>query len=465
MRRWRVPILVLVAGGIGIGALLVYNRIAKNEIDSQLWIPKQITITPEIARLQEYVRIDTSKNNEIEGAKYLAAILAKAGVPSEIIEPAPGRASLYARLKGKQDGDALLLLSHIDVVAATRAGWSAPPFAAEAKLNAIVGRGTLDMKGIAVCQLEAFLDVARGGRAPERDLVFLAVADEETGSALGMQWIAEHRPDVLRGVRYALNEGGITETQQERISYFGIEIGTKLGARMQLRAPSREVMQRARIALEPQIMPVDPHRVLPEVKEFLHEIAPLRVEIGPHLDDVDRTIAAGKFWLMPQGYRELTQNAIWLGGVQQDGAAAVMPASLYNLPDEDPRQRIEWLRRAVAPFGVTVEVLSTSGPAAISSRRTPVWALLAREIVRQYGSSFRIGSEILAASTNDSRYLRARGIDAYGIWPFPVDFGQTEGIHGVDERVRADWFMDGVALMKRVVRAYAFEPLPPPPAG
>ena len=60
-----------------------------------------------------------------------------------------------------------------------------------------------------------------------------------------------------------------------------------------------------------------------------------------------------------------------------------------------------------------------------------------------------------------ARYLRARGIAAYGVWPFPVDFYQTEGIHAVDERVRADWFMQGVSLTRRVVRSYAFEPLPP----
>jgi len=94
-----------------------------------------------------------------------------------------------------------------------------------------------------------------------------------------------------------------------------------------------------------------------------------------------------------------------------------------------------------------------------------MWSLLAREISKQYGNDFRIGSEILAAEYNDSRYLRVHGIDAYGVWPFPVDFYQTEGIHGIDERVRADWFLQGVALMRRIVRSYAFDPLPPRPSG
>lgn len=457
MRRWGLPLaLVIVAAG----GLMIYNWRVKNQIDSQLWIPKPARITPEIVRLQQYVRIDTSKNNEIDGAKFLAGILAQSGVRSEIIESAPGRASLYARLKGKRDGDALLLLNHIDVVSAQPAGWTRPPFAAAERFNLIYGRGTLDMKGIAVCQLEAFLDVARSGRTPERDIVFLATADEEQDGLLGTAWLVEHRPDVFQGVRYALNEGGITETQQERISYFGIEIGTKMLCRLRLHAATRDALQRARIALEPNITPPDPDRILPEVKEFLHQIAPLRVEQHELLDDVEGAVAAGKFWLLAPGYRELMQNVMWLGGVEPAAGGFEMTVNMFNLPDELPERRIEWLRRTVAPFGVTVEVRRTSGPAPFSSRRTPVWALLEREIKREYGGDFRIGSEILAASYNDSRYLRARGIDAYGVWPFPVDFYQTEGIHGVDERIRADWFMQGVSLMRRVVRSYAFEALP-----
>jgi acetylornithine deacetylase/succinyl-diaminopimelate desuccinylase-like protein len=186
----------------------------------------------------------------------------------------------------------------------------------------------------------------------------------------------------------------------------------------------------------------------------------MRVEQSARLEDIDRTAAEGKFWLVGLGYKELTQNVMWVGGVQRDGDRFVMPLNLYNLPDEDPAKRIDVLRNRVATFGVTVEVVQVNGPAPITSRNTPMWPLLTREIVREYGSGFPIGGEILAVSYNDSRFLRARGIDAYGIWPFPVDFYQTEGIHGIDERVRADWFMQGVSLMRRVVRSYASEPLP-----
>lgn len=462
MPRWAVPLALLIAGISFIAGLRFYNERTRQELNSQLWIPKPATITPEVALLQEYVRVDTSNppGKELPGARFLAALLEKNGIHAEIIESAPGRASVYARLAGRQQGQGLILLNHIDVVPATRDGWTRPPFDAEVFLNQLYGRGTLDMKGIAVCELLAFIDLARAHRNLERDVVFLGVADEEKGGEMGMAWLLEHRPDILKGMRYAINEGGITETTQERISYFGIEIGTKMTVKVRLHAPDRQSMQALRIGLEPFIASDDPERVLPEVREFLHDLAPLRIEQGHYLDDVNQTIAAGKFWLLASGYRELTQNVLWPAAIEPDAEGGVtMGVNLFNLPDENPDTRIEWLRVFAARYGVTIaQVMEKSGPAPLSSRHTPMFALIAAEARRQYPGA-RTGTEVLATSYNDSRYLRARGVNAYGLMPFPTDWYQTQGIHSIDERVRVDWFNDGVALMRRITVRFAFQPL------
>jgi acetylornithine deacetylase/succinyl-diaminopimelate desuccinylase-like protein len=464
MRRWILPLALLIAGAALIAGLRIYNARVERDLSSQLWIPKPVTITPELALLQQYVRIDTSNppGNELPGARFLAGLLEKNGVHAEIIESAPRRASVYARIAGRQRGGGLLLLSHIDVVPATKSGWTRPPFAAEVVANQMYGRGTLDMKGIAICELMAFMDVARTRRTPERDIVFLAVADEEAGGKLGTVWLLEHRPDVFSGIRYAINEGGITETTRESISYFGIETGTKMPVRLRLRGRDRPSMQALRIALEPFTIRIDADRVLPEVREFLHDIAPLRIEQGQYLQDITRTIAAGKLWILPVGYRELTQNVLWPESVETDAHGTTMIVNLFNLPDENPDARIEWLRGVAARYGVTIdEVLEKTGPAPVSSKHTPMFALLASEASRQYAGA-RTGTEVLAAWSNDSRFLRARGIEAYGLMPFPTDWYQTQGIHSVDERLRADWFGSGVALLRRVTSRFAFAPLPPP---
>lgn len=457
--RWRALLAVVLICGAGLGALVWFNHRAAREIESQMFIPRKEHLTPEIELLRQYVRIDTSNppGNEVAGARFLAGLLEKGGVHAEVIESAPRRGNVYARIRGRRHGEGLLLLNHIDVMPAPAQGWTHPPFAASIGLNMLYGRGSLDMKGIAIPELEAFLDVAREGRPPERDIVFLGVADEEAGSAWGMRWLLEHRPDIFEGIQYALNEGGITETQQEELTYFGIEIGTKMLVKARLRAPSHERMQQLRIALEPFISGPDPDRILPEVREFLHAIAPHRIEQGPFLADVVATVAAGKFWLLNRSYKELMQNNLWPSGVTDDSRGATMEVLMFNLPDEDPDRRLAWLRGVIAPFGATIEeVLDKNGPAPLTSTHTPFYALIEREVHRQYGD-VAVGPYILAASSNDSRFLRPRGIACYGMWPFPVDFFQTQGIHSVDERVRLDWFMQGVTLMRRLVHSHAFD--------
>src|SRR5438270_150853 len=118
------------------------------------------------------------------------------------------------------------------------------------------------------------------------------------------------------------------------------------------------------------------------------------------------------------------------------------------------------LRGIAARYGVTIDaVLVKDGPAPVSSRHTPMFALIESEVRRQYAGA-RTGTEVLAAWSNDSRFLRARGVQAYGLMPFPTDWYQTQGIHSIDERLRADWFNSGVALLRRVTSRFAFEPLP-----
>jgi acetylornithine deacetylase/succinyl-diaminopimelate desuccinylase-like protein len=457
-RQRQIAVVVVLAAIVAAAAALIFSdRDAQELAHENAYVPKQTKMTPELDLLRHYVGIDTSNppGNELPAAQWLAQILESNGVHAEIIESAPRRASVYARVKGKRPDEGLLLLHHIDVVPANPAEWSQPPFAANIVLNQIYGRGTLDMKGIGICELRAFLDVAKAGRQPERDLVFLAVADEESGSSLGMKWLTEHRPDVLAGIRYALNEGGITEMQMERVTYFGIEIGTKQTVTLLLRGASRAQLQDVRIALEPWFYQRSPERITAEVRSWMRDLAPQRIDFRVQLADVDRTIAAGDFWRLPPGYREMTQDTVWAEAVVPRDGAWEMRTHLLNLPDTNPDERIAWLRNKVTPFAVRIgEIVRKEGPAPLTSDRTPMFALLADEAKRAYGAP--VGTEILNRWFNDSRFLRKRGIAAYGIDPFPVDYFQSETIHQPNERIRVDYFQQGVEYLRRVVSRFAF---------
>lgn len=441
--------------------ITVIDRRLTEDVNNRLYVPKKAHITPEIALLQQYVRIDTSNppGNEMPGARFLAALLEKGGVKAEIIESAPQRANVYARIRGKRRGDGLLLLNHIDVVPANPKQWQVPPFSGAIRLNMLHGRGSIDMKSIALCELEAFLDVVRSGRIPERDIIFLATADEEQGSTLGTRWLLEHRPDVFDSVKYVITEGGVTEMLEEKVTYFGIEIGSKQVIDLELVANDEASMQRARILLEPYFRPRDPDRVLPGVREFFRAVAAVRLEHRDVLTDIDATIKNGKVWLLPPTMRELIQNSVWARSIHGlPGGRFGMSIAMSDLPDEDPDRRLRWLAETLKPSGVTIGTIARKeGPAPLSPYDTPLFSLLAREVRAELGN-IPVGPEVLALSSSDARFLRPHGMICYGVQPFPLDFFQSFSVHHPDERVRLDWYLSGVRMMRRVVAAWAFEP-------
>jgi len=452
--RIAAAILVLVVVGVA-GAAVWWNRAEQKALQSDLrYIPRTVRITPEVRALQELVRIDSSKPEGVAAAaRWVAAYLERNGVRAELIESAPSMLSVYARIKGREPGGALMLFNHLDVVPPGD-GWSVPPFQAQILGDRMYGRGTLDMKALTICQLAAFVDVAKSGRVPAHDLVFLATAEEERGSREGMQWLLANRPDVFDGVAYGITEGGITELVGQRLTYFGIEIGGKQYVQAVIAAPTLDALRRARIALEPSIFPRQPTRVVPAVRAYFQQVAPTRLQFRDALADIDRTILEGRFWALPETYRDLVQNSVVTGGPQESNGRWQMLVTLVNLPDELPEARLAWLERTIAPSGAVIrDVPVREGPVPPSSDQTRLFALLAREARERFDVA--AGVQMLYRSTSDSRFLRVRGVTCYGISPYLVNFTQSLAIHNNDESITVWAMQDGVEYLRSVVRQWA----------
>lgn len=456
-RRERIAatILVLVLGAIVAGIAWWSHWEGEQLERDRRYIPKQTKITPEILLLQEFVRIDTSHPaGAAAGARWLAAYLRKHGVAAELIESAPDRLNVYARIRGSNRGDGLLLFNHIDVVPPGN-GWTTSPFAGNIAANMLFSRGALDMKALTICQMLAFVEIARSGHPPAHDLVFLATADEETGSEYGMQWILAHRPDVLADVKFGITEGGITEMMTEHMTYFGIEVGGKQEVSFDLEGDDREAMQQTRLALEPFMFGREPERVIPAVRDFFRSLAPTRTAFKPFLTDIDTTIRQGQFWRLPTPYRDLTQNSLWVTAPAQSGQRWSMTVTQLNLPDEQPDDRIAAVETIARNYGLRLGAIHRKqGPVPLSPSDTKLFGILRQEAERRY--DVQAGVQILYRSGTDARFLRPRGIVCYGVTPYPVDYFQSLSIHGPDERIRLDYFTDGVEFLHQVVDTWAF---------
>jgi acetylornithine deacetylase/succinyl-diaminopimelate desuccinylase-like protein len=170
--------------------------------------------------LSRYIRVDTSNppGRERAACEFLGEILAREGVDYQLYDAGgDDRVSLRAVLEGDGSARPLMLLNHTDVVPVERQYWDEDPFGGMVKDGCIWGRGALDMKGLGVAELIAFLLLKRRGVPLKRDLVFFAVADEEAGGQFGIEWLERHHPETL-DAEFVINEGGggITEL-------FGVE--------------------------------------------------------------------------------------------------------------------------------------------------------------------------------------------------------------------------------------------------
>jgi acetylornithine deacetylase/succinyl-diaminopimelate desuccinylase-like protein len=158
---------------------------------------------------RDLIAIDTSNpgGTERPAAEYIARALTAAKIDFEVIEPVPGRTSIVSLMPGRDRSlPRLALHAHIDVVPADPAGWTHPPFRGDVDEGMVWGRGAVDMKDFAAMMLALQCDLRASDQIPRRDIDFVYLADEETGSRLGSQWIVHNRPDQLRGVYDSIAE-------------------------------------------------------------------------------------------------------------------------------------------------------------------------------------------------------------------------------------------------------------------
>ncbi|HKC24236.1 MAG TPA: M20/M25/M40 family metallo-hydrolase [Thermoanaerobaculia bacterium] len=427
-----------------------------------------------VARLLAYLRIDTSNppGNEKKGALFLKSILDAAGIASELDEPAPGRASLYARLTGSGAGPALLLHHHLDVVPAGRAGWRSAPFAAEEEGTRVTARGALDDKALGLAELEAFL--ALRGRPLRRDVVYLATADEEAGGALGLASVAARRPAWLAGVGFAIGEGGETETVVETQRLFGVEVAQKSALWLRLSAsglpghsaspdPANAPARLARL-LGDLVSRKRPLVVSPLVADALATTAKVKPK---DLADLLRSVRARaekdpdslRTLLTPRFLALVTDTLVITRLGPEDGAPNAVPAVAFAdvdcrlLPSTDLRAFLDEVRRRASAERVDVSVRLEASAGPPSPTPGALYDVIAAVLSRRFPGVLVVPT--LGTGTSENRVLRARGVATYGVLPFRASVYDLRGIHGVNERIRTDWYLEGVELMKEIVARFA----------
>src|SRR4030043_1449369 len=178
--------------------------------------------------LSGLIRVNTTNppGNETAAAKYTAKTLEKDDFKCEILESAPGRGSIVTRLKGSGEKPSLLLLSHLDVVAANPAEWSVNPFAGTVRDGYIYGRGAYDMKGMTAVEVLTLKLLKKNQIPLKGDVVLAATADEEKGGEEGAGYLLKHHKKKV-WCPYVLNEGGGLAIPQKNSNIYPVQTAEK----------------------------------------------------------------------------------------------------------------------------------------------------------------------------------------------------------------------------------------------
>ncbi len=190
--------------------------------------------------LSGLLRLDTVNppGNETKAAELLRNYLEPSGVECRLIAKVPDRANLVARLRGRDEGPTLLLLSHTDTVIADPGEWSVDPWSGEVLDGHVWGRGALDMKSQVAASAVALATLAREGFEPAGDVLFAACADEEVGEDYGLSWLCQEHPDAVRA-DFCINEGGGDRVEVDGRAVYLCATGEKMSSPFLIRVHGR----------------------------------------------------------------------------------------------------------------------------------------------------------------------------------------------------------------------------------
>ncbi|MFJ6278551.1 M20/M25/M40 family metallo-hydrolase [Arthrobacter subterraneus] len=423
----------------------------------------------EVVRIcRELIRIDTSNFGDNEGpgerraAEYAAGLIEEVGLEAQLVESAPGRASVITRMAGSDSSlPALVVHGHLDVVPAQKEDWSVDPFSAEERDGLIWGRGAVDMKDMDAMILSVLRSMQREGIQPRRDLIFAFFADEEAGGNYGASWLVDNKPELFDGATEAISEvGGFSatiggqrtyflQTAEKGISWLRLVAHGRAGHGSQINTDNAVTqLARAVARIGEHQWPVE---LTPTTRQFLDGVTELT---GVEFDADNPEILLKELGTVARFVGATLQNTsnptVLKGGYKHN----VIPGSAEALIDVRtlPGQEEAVLATIKSLAGDSVDVsyahkdVSLEVPFAGNLVDMMVDSLLAED------PGAKVLPYTLSGGT-DNKSLSRLGITGYGFAPLrlPDDLDFTGMFHGVDERVPTDSLRFGSRVLNRLL--------------
>jgi len=429
--------------------------------------------------LTDLVKINTVNppGNEASVAKYISAIFQKEGISNEVLEMAPGRSVLVARLQAgplPDPANALLLVAHQDTVGVDTAKWAADPFAATIRDGYLWGRGSIDDKAMLTANVATMVELKRTNARLARDVLFLATDDEEQGGPASIKVTIQKYWDKI-ACAYALNEGGRVMIKDGKVQYVGVQASEKVAYNVTVTAtgssghgslpkPDNAVVHLAAAVakLGTYQVPAEPNTITLRYFEQLSKIEDddtakwMRALEQPERKDLAVRHLADESPMWNSMLRDTIAPTILQAGVRVNVVPSEATANLNirMLPGHSIEELMGQFTKMVNDPQIKFQLAPDSGENAPPSElTTPLYQTIERLTQQEFPGAITV--PLMGTGATDSAALRLHKVQAYGLEPFPMIESDSSRVHADDERIPLDSFHKGVAFLYHVVSDFA----------
>ena len=430
---------------------------------------------------RELVEINTAvtTGNVTTAAVAMAKRFREAGIPAADIfvgGPRPEKHNIVARIRGRNPRlDPLLLLAHLDVVEALKADWSddLDPYVFTERDGYYYGRGTADDKAMAAIFVANVFRMKAQGFVPERDIVIALTADEEGGTANGVEWLLQHHPDLVRaGV--VINEGGGGTLRDGRPLFNAVQATEKVYVDMTLRVTNRGghssvprpdnaivSLAQALTKIGSYRFPVQFNEVTREffTKTALIETPAMAAAMRALVADPSNAQALAVVTAEPR-YNALLRTmcvpTLLRGGHAENALPQLAEANVNcrMYPGTTVEEVRRTLERVIADTGVKVVANFAARPPEPPTPLRPDVMRPIETITRELFGDIPV-IPFMSTGATDGRYFRQRNVPVYGVSGIFLDPTVDARAHGRDERMRIQSFFEGQEFLYRLTRALA----------
>jgi acetylornithine deacetylase/succinyl-diaminopimelate desuccinylase-like protein len=417
----------------------------------------------------DLIRIDTTNRGGGDGlerpaAEYVAEQLAGAGIEPRILESAPGRANVVARIAGTDPAaDALLVHGHLDVVPAEAADWSVHPFSGEVRDGVVWGRGAIDMKNMDAMVLAAVRAWARTGRRPARDIVLAFTADEEDSASYGSGFLADKHPELFEGCTEGISESGAyTFHASDTLRIYPVAAGERGTAWLRLTARgkaghgSKVNGDNAVSHLAAAVARIGEHRwplrLTPTVRASLTALAelhglPADLETPEGVDALVDALGPAATFVRPTVRNSANPTMLDAGykvNVIPGSATAFVDGRVLPGGEQEFTTTLDALTGPHVSWEYHHKEVALQAPV-----DSPSFAAM-REALEHFDPGAHVVPYCMSGGTDAKQFSRL-GITGYGFSPLklPPGFDYNALFHGVDERVPVEALHFGVRVLDR----------------